>query len=692
MNQSKSAWLTACERLAQQASSNQHRQLVWLSGEADWCYQQAHSLTLAQPVARECWVTQVQPLDPAIETCSALQAQRWLGSECQRLVFDGYSGVNPDALGQVAGTLCAGGLLIFITPSASRWPQFVDPEFERLYTQPYRPEQVGRQFLTWLLQQLRNCSGVMQFDQFEGLTQPELTDVSTQSLEQRLAEQTRWLELHLQKRDSTAFISVVTAARGRGKSTALGLLAARWQGPVLLTGASPAAVKPLQQHCELSYQPPGELLALSPAQASGALLLIDEAAALSVDRLLALCRHFPRVILATTTEGYEGTGQGFRQRLLPALELQGFKLEQYSFTQPIRWAANDPLEMWLNQLLLLDFPALQAAEGELTIEQVSPDALLQRPALLRQAFSLLVQAHHRTTPGDLRILLDSPNMRLWLATQGGCVVGAVLVAEEGAIDDCQDAASGAELALHMWQGRRRPRGHLIPQILISQQGHLAARGERYWRVVRIATVADKRRQGIASAMLAQVRQQALSQRLDGWGASFAASEALLSFWCSQGLSLVRLGSQLDPLSGSYSALVLECFGQTCDYAAQFARRWPFTREVLLERPLASWIGQIDRLLPAPAGDNPAVTLAELNCFVEHQSGLERVGFLLAERLAASQAADWPINYRQWQLLEALFCSGLPLQQQSQQLGFVSHKQLLSQLRPLLGKLIPYWYR
>ena len=76
---------------------------------------------------------------------------------------------------------------------------------------------------------------------------------------------------------------------------------------------------------------------------------------------------------------------------------------------------------------------------------------------LRDLFGLLVLAHYRTTPFDLRQLLDGPNLDLFVLRYRGRILATALVAREGGFD--------TQMAHAIWSGDRRPRGHLLAQSL-----------------------------------------------------------------------------------------------------------------------------------------------------------------------------------------------------------------------------------
>lgn len=175
--------------------------------------------------------------------------------------------------------------------------------------------------------------------------------------------------------------------------------------------------------------------------------------------------------------------------------------------------------------------------------------------LLRELFGLLILAHYRTTPGDLRVLLDSPNLQVQLLRVAGAVVGCALVAEEGALSDA--------LAEGVWQGVRRPTGHLLPQALIAHEGYAEVAPWRAWRVVRIVIHPDCQQQGLGTALLDALVDQARRAGVDYLGASFAATVDLLGYWRCNGFLPLRVGDQLDPVSGSHAVLVLRPLSAPC---------------------------------------------------------------------------------------------------------------------------------
>src|SRR5690606_17971146 len=79
-------------------------------------------------------------------------------------------------------------------------------------------------------------------------------------------------------------------------------------------------------------------------------LIVDEAAAIPGPLLEKLAVRFPRVLLTTTVQGYEGTGRGFLLKFCGRFA----GLQRYSLSTPVRWAAGCPLERVVASALLFD--------------------------------------------------------------------------------------------------------------------------------------------------------------------------------------------------------------------------------------------------------------------------------------------------------------------------------------------------
>ncbi|XP_047123457.2 RNA cytidine acetyltransferase isoform X1 [Hydra vulgaris] len=203
----------------------------------------------------------------------------------------------------------------------------------------------------------------------------------------------------------------LTAARGRGKSAAIGLALASavtfGYSNIFVTSPSPENLKTLfefifkgfdalnyQEHLDyeiiqstnpdfnkavvrvnifrehrqtIQYISPTDHHKLGQAE----LLAIDEAAAIPLPYVKQLIGPY-LVFMSSTINGYEGTGRSLSLKLIEQLRSQsvlnkstdtgvvsnstpaGRVLQELSLNESIRYANNDPVEKWLNGLLCLD--------------------------------------------------------------------------------------------------------------------------------------------------------------------------------------------------------------------------------------------------------------------------------------------------------------------------------------------------
>ncbi|XP_062513855.1 RNA cytidine acetyltransferase-like [Corticium candelabrum] len=208
----------------------------------------------------------------------------------------------------------------------------------------------------------------------------------------------------------------LTAARGRGKSAALGLAIASavafGYSNIFVTSPSPENLKTLfefvfkgfdaleyQEHLDyeliqstnpefnnavvrvnifrehrqtIQYIHPSDAMKLGQAE----LVVVDEAAAIPLPLVRSLLGPY-LVFLSSTVNGYEGTGRSLSLKLISQLRQQSAKqvsasgqsslrgvsgmtvaagrmLYEVTLDEPIRYASDDNVEKWLHQLLCLD--------------------------------------------------------------------------------------------------------------------------------------------------------------------------------------------------------------------------------------------------------------------------------------------------------------------------------------------------
>ncbi|MGL5597880.1 MAG: GNAT family N-acetyltransferase, partial [Aeromonas sp.] len=220
---------------------------------------------------------------------------------------------------------------------------------------------------------------------------------------------------------------------------------------------------------------------------------------------------------------------------------------------------------------------------------------------------------------DLRSLLESPDLDIHLLEQGQSLLGVALVAREGRI--------APELATDIWAGRRRPRGHLLPQSLLAHAGFKTAGARSYARVMRIAIHPALHRHGLGLLLLDKLEGYYRQQGLDYLGAAFSASPDLLPFWHKAGLVVLRIGLQRDAASGAHAALLLKALnptyeGELASWQQRFITQLPtlLAGELQGLEPELIWLCIAHAKVTAPVVDEFAE--GEIICFAYHHKPFE----------------------------------------------------------------------
>ncbi|MCG8156947.1 tRNA(Met) cytidine acetyltransferase [Brenneria goodwinii] len=557
------------------------RRLLALSGEPDWC--QAQALTLCRQLDGDwLWIGSHGP--EGMTSLPAGKVRTLLGREFTHAIFDARRGLDVEAWAMAAGTLRAGSWLILLVPEWQSWPDRADEDSLRWSE---RPQPIATpHFVRHLQQHLLADDEAVIWRQGATLAVRPLhprpdwrpADGDPTARQQRILQQLS---------AAAPGVYVVTAPRGRGKSALAGMLSQRCTGICWATAPSRSAADVLQQHAreDTRFWAPDALLEHCRSNSPPAVdwLLVDEAAAIPSSLLTALLSHFPRILMTTTVQGYEGTGRGFLLKFCASLP----QWQVFTLDEPLRWAKNDPLERVLDNVLLFtesydDIKPVQPCSVP-ELREESADDWLRHPQRLQQCYALLCSAHYRTSPLDLRRLLDAPGMRVCSASVSGSLNGVLWMVGEGGLS--------AELAHEVWAGRRRPRGNLVAQSLAAHAGQWTASMLRSRRISRIAITAAYRRQGIGRALVEFQQRTAQAQGVDYLSVSFGYQPDLWAFWRSCGFQLVRIGSHLEASSGCYSAMALlplSAEGQslTAQSARQLKRDWFWLRRLIpLDLPL-----------------------------------------------------------------------------------------------------------
>ncbi|MCF7494368.1 GNAT family N-acetyltransferase [Vibrio sp. L5-1] len=559
---------TFLHTLSQTAEHNQHRYGVVFSGDSGWQDATIQSFLDASS-AQTVFQMGGSPF-LSVTHVPVKKGQQLLGRECQLLVCDFREQFDANSFSAALGALVGGGLLLVIPPKSDEYEEGFNSTFGK----------------RWLASNFAKLFSVSQDDEQltqlytrnplpEELTQPNLFDRFEQ--QKTAVELVKKVVSGHRKRPL-----ILTADRGRGKSSTLGIAAAellveRHGLNIIVTAPSVKAVEPVFAHasqrlgpCEvisttnighqggsLRFVAPDELLQSKP---DCDLLLVDEAAAIPIPILKSMVVSYHRMVFSTTVHGYEGSGRGFGIKFESWLSVhrpgwKGFKLEQ-----PIRWNNNDPLEAWLFDCFLLGNDASLSDSAiheldnfsdktinQLNLVELSKADCLANPHKLQRCFSLLVDAHYQTSPNDLMQFLNNPAIHLYAAWQQDECLGCMLVTEEGGLDK--------DLIAQIQIGKRRPQGHLAPVLLANQLGSTEAATSRCLRVMRIAVSTRHQGLGIGGWMLAKLSEQ--TSQADYLATSFGATSELISFWRDNDFVPVHIGHQRDQASGCHSVLMVK---------------------------------------------------------------------------------------------------------------------------------------
>lgn len=581
------AELTALHTLTAQMKREGIRRLLVLSGEEGWCFDHALKLRDALP-GDWLWIS---PQPDAENHCSPSALQTLLGREFRHAVFDARHGFDAAAFAALSGTLKAGSWLVLLLPvweewenqpdaDSLRWSDCPDPIATPHFVQHLkRVLTADNDAILWRQNQpfsLAHFTPRTDWHPATGTPQPE---------QQQLLQQLLTMPLG---------VAVVTAARGRGKSALAGQLISRIAGSAIVTAPAKAATDVLAQFAgeKFRFIAPDALLA-SDEQADW--LVVDEAAAIPAPLLYQLVSRFPRTLLTTTVQGYEGTGRGFLLKFCARFP----HLHRFELQQPIRWAQRCPLEKMVSEALVFDDENFtHTPQGNIVISAFEQTLWRSEPETPLKVYQLLSGAHYRTSPLDLRRMMDAPGQHFLQAAGENEIAGALWLVDEGGLSQ--------ELSQAVWAGYRRPRGNLVAQSLAAHGSNPLAATLRGRRVSRIAVHPTRQREGTGRQLIAGALQYI--HDLDYLSVSFGYTEELWRFWQRCGFVLVRMGNHREASSGCYTAMALLPMS---DAGKQLAERehYRLRRDA---QALAQWNGEmlpVDPLNDAVLSDDDWLELA-----------------------------------------------------------------------------------
>lgn len=530
--------------------------------------------------------------------CLYKDSERILGNTFGMCVLQDFEALTPNLLARTIETVEGGGLIVLLLRSLSSLTSLytmVMDVHERFRTESHS-EAAGRfneRFLLSLASckacvimddelnilpissHIRSITAVPVKEDSEGLSEAErdLKNLKEQlnedfpvgplikkccTLDQGKAVIT-FLDAILDKALRSTVVSL--AARGRGKSAALGLavagaIAAGYSN-IFVTAPSPDNLKTLfefickgfdaleykehidydvvkstnpefkkatvriniyRQHRQtIQYIQPHEHEKLSQVE----LLVVDEAAAIPLPVVKSLLGPY-LVFLSSTVNGYEGTGRSLSLKLLQQLEeqsqmptksvensLSGRLFKKIELSESIRYASGDPIESWLNTLLCLDvansIPNISRLPppSECDLYYVNRDTLFSyhkdSELFLQRMMALYVASHYKNSPNDLQLMADAPAHHLFV------LLGPVDKSKNHlpdilcVIQVCLEGQISRKSAIKSLSDGRQPFGDQIPWKFCEQFQDTVFPTLSGARIVRIATHPSAMRLGYGSA-------------------------------------------------------------------------------------------------------------------------------------------------------------------------------------------------
>lgn len=529
------AELTALYTLTAQMKREGIRRLLVLSGEEGWCFD--HALKLRDALLGD-WLW-ISPQPDAENHCSPSVLQTLLGREFRHAVFDARHGFDAAAFAALSGTLKAGSWLVLLLPVWEEWEN--QPDADSLRWSDCPDPIATPHFVQHLKRVLTADNDAILWRQNQPFSLAHFTP-RTDWHPATGAPQPEQQQLLQQLLTMLPGVAAVTAARGRGKSALAGQLISRIAGSAIVTAPAKAATDVLAQFAgeKFRFIAPDALLA-SDEQADW--LVVDEAAAIPAPLLHQLVSRFPRTLLTTTVQGYEGTGRGFLLKFCARFP----HLHRFELQQPIRWAQGCPLEKMVSEALVFDDENFtHTPQGNIVISAFEQTLWRSEPETPLKVYQLLSGAHYRTSPLDLRRMMDAPGQYFLQAAGEKEIAGALWLVDEGGLSQ--------QLSQAVWAGFRRPRGNLVAQSLAAHGSNPLAATLRGRRVSRIAVYPARQREGVGQQLIASALQY--TQDLDYLSVSFGYTGELWRFWQRCGFVLVRMGNHREASSGCYTAMAL----------------------------------------------------------------------------------------------------------------------------------------
>ncbi|KAH9251136.1 hypothetical protein BASA81_011035 [Batrachochytrium salamandrivorans] len=324
--------------------------------------------------------------------------------------------------------------------------------------------------------------------------------------------------------------------------------------------------------------------------AQAEMLVIDEAAAIPLGVIRSMLGPY-LVLMSSTIDGYEGTGRSLSIKLFDELRKEQKHrrvFKEIHLQSPIRYGRKDPIEQWLNHLLLLDAtsPALKQGTPHPSNCQLF---LLDRDTLfahhkvteevLRRITGLMIASHYKNTPNDLQLLSDAPAHRLF-----------VLLGPNGTTEDIPDILCVAQVA---FEGNI-PGDMGEMNVNVGEDDSFENNQQSFVEDEDSSKIRPRKK---LNPLLVPASDVPPPVVLDYIGVSFGVTPKLYKFWEKAGYLPLYLRQTENAVTGEFSCMMIKPLGEDlfADMAIDFAHRF-------------------SRLLAGPfRGEPTALCLAVLTC-------------------------------------------------------------------------------
>ena len=187
-------------------------------------------------------------------------------------------------------------------------------------------------------------------------------------------------------------------------------------------------------------------------------------------------------------------------------------MREIKLEKAIRYADNDPMEKWLNDLLCLDATDIEKIfdgfphPNDCDLYLVNRDTLFSynkgSELFLKKIMSLFISSHYKNSPNDLQLLSDAPAHSIFVLTKAIDKDNAKGIPEiYAAIQICEEGGIGKDIVANNSKRGYKPSGDLIPWTISENYQDNEFPNLLGVRIVRIATHPDAMRMGYGTKAL-----------------------------------------------------------------------------------------------------------------------------------------------------------------------------------------------